>query len=463
MKVESNAEGKPRQCAGCSRVCPADAFYCYYDGTPLLRDLQAGPMQLGSKPFPTILYFSDGQACANFNQLALTCNNRWEEAKALLTDGIWPTFFAGMGRLDLAAVAKQVAQEPDLDRGLSRLLEKLPADLEFLRPPKVSVETAEPNLGQLAPGTDKKFELVIANQGMLLLHGTVTSGSDWLVFDSRTGPSQKIFQTRNFCTIPVWALGAKLRAGMAALKGEIVLDTNGGMLTVPVKAEIPIRPFPKGVYANDVLAGARTPRDIAVKAREFPNEAAVLFEQGAVKAWYESNGWTYPVEGSQGSGKGAVQQFFEALGLAKPPRLEINTVAFILKGKVGQRLSKTITVGTEEAKPVYAQAWSNQNWVSFGPIKYQGNQVKIPVDITVPPQPGVTMSAQIVIRGNGNQQFTVPVSLDVDGAPVVVALAPDTDESDLVPAHQVSVVDDSELTLWDRCVEWLNNLFGKPR
>ena len=32
-----------------------------------------------------------------------------------------------------------------------------------------------------------------------------------------------------------------------------------------------------------------------------------------MKAWYASNGWTYPIQGSHGSGRGAVQQFFERL------------------------------------------------------------------------------------------------------------------------------------------------------
>src|SRR5205085_5044267 len=132
-----------------------------------------------------------------------------------------------------------------------------------------------------------------------------------------------------------------------------------GVLTASVRAEVPIRPFPHGVYANDVLAGARTPREIALKAKEFPNEAAVLFEQGAVKAWYASNGWTYPVEGSQGSGKGAVQQFFEALGLTAPPRLQLGTAALSFHGNPGEFLVRHVRVLTDELKPVYAQAWVN--------------------------------------------------------------------------------------------------------
>jgi hypothetical protein len=406
----------PTQCPACSTVNPEDAFYCYYDGRALSTERAQGPLQVGSLPFPTAFYFPDGQTCANFNQLALACNNRWEEARTLLADGIWPTFFNGIGRLDLAAAARQAANESDRDRGLSDLLQKLPADLDCLRPPKLALESTEENLGQLRPGADRKFALEIVNQGMLLLHGTISANCDWLALGDRTGPQAKLFQTRNFYTIAVYVLGGKLRAGLMPLAAEIVIETNGGTLTVPVRAEVPILPFPKGKYANDVLAGACSPREIALKAKEHPQEAALLFEQAAVKVWYASNGWVYPIEGTQGSGKGAVQQFFEALGLTKPPRLEISPQTLAFGARVGERLTKLVTIRTDEAKPVYAQASSNQDWARIGPIKYRGNMVTVPLEIVVPPRPGEIARAQVTIQGNGKQQFVVPVNVAIDNA-----------------------------------------------
>ena len=61
----------PRQCPAGSKINPEDACYCYYDGRPLSGERQDGPMKMGAMPFPMPFYFSDGQACANFNQLAL--------------------------------------------------------------------------------------------------------------------------------------------------------------------------------------------------------------------------------------------------------------------------------------------------------------------------------------------------------------------------------------------------------
>src|SRR5438128_977938 len=114
------------QCPACKRINPADAYYCFYDGRLLSNDGRQGPLQVGSLPFPAPFCFPDGQACVNFNQLAMACDRRWDEARALLAEGIWASFFKGIGRLDLAAAATLAAAEPDPDRALSQLVEKLP-------------------------------------------------------------------------------------------------------------------------------------------------------------------------------------------------------------------------------------------------------------------------------------------------------------------------------------------------
>jgi hypothetical protein len=403
-------------CPACSKANPATASYCFYDGRHLSLNGQEGPLQIGALPLPMPFYFPDGQSCANFNQLALACDARWDEARGLLADGTWHSYFCTIGRLDLAAAAKRAGREPDLDLGLSQLLETIPTDLNVLRRPQLSLPSAEENLGALTPGTDRRFELMITNRGLLVLRGMATTNCDWLSLGDGAGSPLKMFQTRGIYTLPVRVLGDRLRAGGKPLQGEIVIDTNGGAITVPVRADIPVRPFPRRTHVNDVLAGAKSPREIAVKAKANPLGAAVLFEQGAVKAWYASNGWTYPVQGTQASGKGAVQQYFEALGLSKPPRLEIDAERLDCRGKVGQRLTKHVTISTKESRLVYAQAWSTQQWIKAGPGKSEGNKVTIPLQIEVPPRPGETFHADVTIQGNGLQKFVVPVTLAVSAA-----------------------------------------------
>ena len=421
-----------RRCPVCARANPAAAYYCHFDGKPLFEDLQHTPRPVGSMPFPAPFCFAGGRVCANYNQLALACNNLWDEARTLLTEGIWTTYFASMGRLDIAAAATQAAREPDADRGLSRLLERFPADAQFLRPPRLAVGAADIQLGPLVPGGDYTFDLVVENQGMLLLHGVAQSHCDWLAFAEPARPlalergpvvaqpcpphaghglaAQKFFQTKLGCTIPVRVVGAKLRAGLKAMCGEIVVESNGGAVVVTVRLQVPVRAFPAGGAAN-VLAGVRSPRELAVKAKKHPTEAGALFEQGAVKAWYASNGWTYPIQGADGVGAGAVQQFFEALGLTAPPRLEIDAAELNLQGHTGETLSAVVTLQTCERKPVYAQAWSDQDWLTTGPFKYLGTRVQIPVDVVVPAGRSGSWQAQLTIQGNARQRFVVPVNV----------------------------------------------------
>src|SRR5262249_12851912 len=128
-----------------------------------------------------------------------------------------------------------------------------------------------------------------------------------------------------------------------------------------------------------------------------------------------------PVQGTQANGKAAVQQFFEALGLTKPPRLECSVERFQCKGVAGQRITRQVMVSTTEPRPVYAQAWSNQPWVKAGPGQSQGNKAIVPLVIEVPPRPGATLHADVTVQGNGQQQFGVRVTVEVAGGRVPVA------------------------------------------
>jgi hypothetical protein len=394
-------------------VNPADAVYCYYDGRALAQADQE-PLGIGTLTFPSPFRFSDGKSCANFNQLALACDGRWSDARRLLGDGGWQSFFASIGRMDLALLASQAAREADLDVGLTYFLERWPVDPEALRPPRLTLQGTTNDLGTLEAGKDHKFDLVIGNQGMLLLRGTVMTDSDWLCFGERQGSfSTKLFQTRDSYPLTVRVLGQQLRAGLTPLEARIVIDTNGGREEMTVRATVPIRPFPKGQVPNNVLAGARSPREVALRAKAHPQEAAGLFEQGLVKAWYHSNGWTYPIQGTQGKGKGVIQQFFEALGLTKPPRLEINPDRIVCEGTPGEPLTRKVTISSPEAKFVTAGASSDQEWITIQPDTSQGNKVTIPLRIDVPPRPGETLHASVTFQGNGQQQFVVPVTLTV--------------------------------------------------
>jgi hypothetical protein len=189
----------------------------------------------------------------------------------------------------------------------------------------------------------------------------------------------------------------------------LLVESNGGPATVRVRAEVPLTPFPEGV-----LAGATTPRQVAQKAKKAPKEAGILFENGAVAAWYRQNGWTYPVQGPAASGLAAVQQFFEALGLTKPPKVAIGEWLVSFSGEVGDRLEHALLVRTEEKRPVYACGSSDQGWLQVGPPRLMGATAAIPLVVPeVPNNPGEILRAQVLVMANGNQRFAVDVMLAV--------------------------------------------------
>jgi hypothetical protein len=251
--------------------------------------------------------------CRNFDQLALACQQNWKAAVDLLKQGFLCSFLGGLGRADLALAAQEAASFPDQDRGLDQFLSKLPT--QVLDTPKLKTEPAEVNLGQVPMGTNREFELHLVNQGMRLVYGSVVSDCKWLALGEAPGSPQRLFQFGTDMTIPVHVRGHHLRAGTKPLEGKLVVDSNGGTVSVRVRADVPVKPFTDGA-----LAGSISPRQIAEKAKASPKDAATLFEKGSVADWFTLNGWKYPVQGPSASGLGAVQQFFEALGLARRPR-----------------------------------------------------------------------------------------------------------------------------------------------
>ncbi len=403
-------------CAQCSRVNPAEASFCYHDGAALAGRV-GGPVDAGSALFPSPFVFPDGQSCRNFDQLALACQQHWRDALDLLKKGFLGNFFGNIGRVDLARTAQEAADFPDADRGLDQLLAKLPT--QVLQSPRLKVEPSAINLGQVPGGVDRTIELHLANLGMRLVYGSIASDCKWLAVSEAPGSAEKLFQFGSEATITVHVVGKHLRAGTKPLEGRLVLDSSGGRCVIPVRAEVPITPFQEGLFA-----GALTPRQIAEKAKANPREAAPYFESGAVAAWYASNGWNYPVQGPTMAGMGAVQQFFEALGVAKPPKLELATPELQLEGEPGNALSAVIEVATPERKLAYAWATSDAPWIEFGTTRLNGRSATVPVTVRIPARCAPALEAKLHVTGNGNQKFVVPIRVKVKNAVPVMETEP---------------------------------------
>ncbi|MGH7171138.1 MAG: hypothetical protein ACRELG_12750, partial [Gemmataceae bacterium] len=398
-------------CRNCSRVNPPEAHYCYWDGAVLDgRAQSSGPIAVGAQPFHNPFFFPSGRQCRNFDELVLACYGDWKEALDLLREGYLEGFFGGMGRADLALAAKQAVKVADPDRGLDQLLNKLPCGTR--EPPKLFAQPSEVNLGQISRGADRQFVLHIENQGMGLLQGTIAcDDTAWLMLGEGSGSPRKVFQCLSDFKLPVQVHGKALRARNKPLEGRLTIESNGGATVIVVRAEVPVQPFPDGV-----LAGAISPRQVAEKAKVNPKGAAPAFEKGAVAAWYESNGWIYPVQGPPSSGLGAIQQFFEALGLVKAPVVEISETAINLQGPPGASLEHVLQVRAQEKRPVFAHATTGAPWLQMGRVILEGRTARIPLKVpSVPARPGDQLQGKVQVTANGGQRFLVEVSLTITG------------------------------------------------
>jgi len=407
-----------RICRQCRRANPGEAAYCYFDGVFL--DGRAGgdaassqAINIGAMPFTVPFVLPSGRSCRSFNELAQGCLQDPAAALSVLRKGYLEAFLAGQGRSDLAGAARAAARAADLERGLDELLGRLPAS--GLRPARLRVEPSVLDLGTVRVGEDRRLELVLHNDGTRLLYGSASCADDpWLSLGDGKLLQRKLFQFSGRTTLPLHILGRRLRAYRKPQETEVRLESNGGTVTVVVRVQVPVQPFPEGV-----LAGALSPRQVAEKARDAPKESAALIENGAIARWYTANGWVYPVKGPTASGMAAVQQLFEALGLAKAPQVELSEEVVVLSGFPGQKIDYVLAVLTQENRAAVAHGASDKPWLQVGPTVFRGRTAALPLIVpSVPGRPGDTLEAAVSVTANGNQRFVVPVTLTVAAPPV---------------------------------------------
>jgi hypothetical protein len=397
-------------CTKCSRANPPEAVYCFFDGFVLGQNgRNGGPVAVGARPFGSPFVFPDGHTCRSFDELALACQTEWSTACELLKEGFLESFFGGLGRVDLARTAKEASRFPDADRGLDEVLAALPSGV--LADPRLHVDPLEVNLGLLENDQERTFDLELENQGTRLVHGTLTSDALWLTLGD-AGAGEKHFSFTQDQKIHVRVRPTLVRASSKSIEAKLTVESNGGKFTVVVRTQKTVKPFPDGA-----LQGLKTPRQVAEKAQANPKEVAPLFESGAVSAWYAANGWTYPVKIPAASGPAAIQQFFEALGVTRPPRVEISQRELSLQGNPGEKVPASLSITTQEKRPVFAHATSNVPWLEVSRPAFSGRTVTVNMTVPrVPDRPGETLAGAVHVISNGNQRFNVPVRLEVLGA-----------------------------------------------
>ncbi len=150
---------------------------------------------------------------------------------------------------------------------------------------------------------------------------------------------------------------------------------------------------------------------MALKMRANPKPAVTLLESGEVARWFTANGWTYPVQGMTAKGVAAVQQFFEGMGLSKPPTVQLSETEFRLECLPPEVPRRQVMLRTTAKKWVYAQVDSDVPWLKVTTPSISGpqqTQIAFEVDPTLL-DAGKVHQGKLQIVANAGQKLEVLV------------------------------------------------------
>ena len=398
-------------CPRCQRSNPEIAEFCYFDGAEL-RSRQDGSFHRLGQEF----VFPSGRRCRTFDDFAQGCRDEWPAARDLLRQGLFKQFFGGIGRADLAQVAQEAMAQQDADIALTTFLDALPVMQTSV--PKIDINPRRLLLGNLLAGEQRQLQIIVSNQGTGSLQGTMTirEGGDWLKIDG-TDPKQ--------CAIATQAGGAR-REQKIALKvdtrglpaggtfgAKLTVITNGGVVEVMARMELVAKPFAKPPFQ-----GAKTPRDMAERMRKLPKAAVPMLENGDVSRWFSSNGWNFPIRGPQAKGVAGVQQYFETMGLSKPPVVQLSQTELRVGATYPETVRSQVVLQTAAKKWVYAAVASDSPWLRVLSPQVGGpQQATITFEIDPKAGAGTPLEGKLLVTANGGKVLTVNVSADVRGAP----------------------------------------------
>jgi Family of unknown function (DUF5717)N-terminal len=391
-------------CPRCQRANPSEAAFCHFDGAELRAGV-ASAEAAGSARLPHEFVFPSGRRCKTYDDLVLGCQAEWEVARDLLRQGVFRKFLVAAGRMDLARTAQETKAVSDPDIALDTFLACLPASPQ--QRPRLELSPRRLNLGILPIGETRQVRLMVSNAGKGVLHGTLTidEGNGWLrLADGKNNGECQIKTAREQQIV----LRIDTRGLIAPNKqsAKLTVVTNGGIVEVPVRLDLAVQPFNRPPFQ-----GVGSPREMAEKMRLHPKAAAPLLESGDVANWFARNGWTYPVLEPTAKGVAAVQQFFEGMGLSKPPTLRLSENEITLSATNGEPLHGQFVVRTDAKKWVYARAESDVRWLRLPAASVSGPQQAAIAFEADPEQleSGGTHEGSVRIVGNAGQSLIVRV------------------------------------------------------
>jgi hypothetical protein len=330
----------------------------------------------------------------------------------MLHKGIFGQFLTANGRADLLKVAQEAKNQADPDIGLVRFINALPVTRS--QAPRLDLNPRRFLLGNLTAGEARQLQVTISNQGQGVLQGTlkISEGGQWLrLAGSANGEcSLRIAKDQNISL----QVDTKGMPAAQTYGGKLTVITNGGVVEVPVRMDLMAQPFPRPPFH-----GAKTPREMAERMRAQPKAAVPLLENGEIARWFAGNGWNYPVRGTPARGVAGIQQFFEAMGLSKPPAVMVERpeVRFSCTYPETQRFQ--VALRTNAKKWVYANVESDSPWLKVLTPHVAGPQhaaIAFEVDSRFLPGGG-HCEGRLKIQANAGQNLAIRVGGETRGAP----------------------------------------------
>lgn len=394
-------------CPRCQHVNPESAAFCYFDGM-LLRAQGDGAASAGQLAREFI--FPSGRRCRTFDEFAQGCQEEWTAARDLLGQGVLQQYFGIVGRADLARVAQEAMTQGDGDIALSAVLGALPVSRTLQ--PKLDIHPRRLVLGKMLVGETRQMQLTLTNQGEGQLQGTlkISEGANWITIPGH-GASCPISTPREQKV--VLQVNTQTLVALQNYAGKLTVVTNGGIVEVPIGLDLVAQPFMKSPYQ-----GVKTPREMAERMRTQAKAAVPLLESGDIARWFASNNWNFPVRGQTIKGVAGVQQFFEAMGLSKPPPLQLSQAEFRFRSPGKDPIRFQVTLSTPARKWVYAVTESDQSWLRVLTPEVSGPQrANISFEVVGGVLRGSPLvEAKLNVVANAGQKLPIRVVVESDHA-----------------------------------------------
>ncbi len=281
--------------------------------------------------------------------------------------------------------------------------------------PRLELTPRRINLGSVLAGETRQVDMTVSNHGQGTLQGTLTvaEGGEWLrVGGAGNGQCQLNTAREQKVSLQVDTRGLPAAQTYGA---RLTIVTNGGVVEVPVRLDLAAHPFPKAPFQ-----GARTPRELAEKMRTQPKHAVPMLESGEIGRWLASNGWNYPTRGTPARGVAGVQQFFEAMGLAKPPVVQLSQAEYRASCTSPDPVRAQVVLQTGSKKWVYANVESDSPWLRVLTPQVAGPQ-QAPIAFEIDPRlvpRGRVAEGHLKVSANGGQNLTLRVRAHVIAAQV---------------------------------------------